>query len=144
MTETLTGKQVLALLAQDEVPEIEHQSLADGEWKSTTDVLSAWSASSFRATQLKFRIKPKPARRLSVTLASGEVVSWPEPEKKPLTDDQEYFFADPECQDGVNDWEWSDSELDSIRLKLGLVHLTREAAQEHADALRKINTQGVV
>lgn len=140
MTETLTGRQVLALLAQDEVPEIE--CLVHCEWIPFKETL--WGVCDLRTSSTLFRIKPTPARRLSVTLASGEVVSWPEPEKKPLAEDQEYYFADPECQDGVNDWEWSDSELDAIRLKLGLVHLTRAAAQEHADASRRINTQGVV
>lgn len=46
-----------------------------------------------------------------------------------------------------NDLPQLGADLDDIDLsctKAGNVHLTRESAQEHADALRKINTQGAV
>lgn len=136
MTETLTGKQVLALLAQDEVSEIEYH--LDGEWEDV--VFSRWNVSDMLKDTHPFRIKPKPARRLSVTLNSGEVVSWPEPVREALKDDTVYYFVKggeaEEC-------EWDNHRLDKVRLAAGVIHLTREAAQEHADALRKINTQEV-
>lgn len=138
MTETLTGKQVLALLAQDEVPEIEQHQSRTGLWVP----LQRWYSEELRMTTTRFRIKPKPQRRLSVTLANGEVVSWPEPVREVLKIGQSYYAIT-----GNGDVVHGRSEGDDIDLactKAGNVHLTREAAQEHADALRKINTQGVV
>ena len=137
MTETLTGKQVLALLAQDEVPEIE--LLSDDKW--VTASVTTWQTCALRNCGYTFRIKPAPQRRLSVTLASGEVVSWPEPVRKALKGTPRYWFVvyEGELVQAI----WTDHAVDMRRLAFGNVHLTREAAQEHADALRKINTQGV-
>lgn len=139
MTETLTGKQVLALLAKDEVPEIE-QKCYDGGWFPL--VATQWSVAGLLNTSEAFRVKPKPARRLSVTLASGEVVSWPEPVREELKVDQLYWYVNAEGL--ARDVPWSSNRLDGYSIAFGNVHLTREAAQEHADALRKINTQKVV
>lgn len=136
MSETLTGKQVLALLAQDEVPEIEYSS--DGHWFLLSR--DRWSIEEFRITDLQFRIKPT-RRRLSVTLANGEVVSWPEPVREALKNGKEYWFVD---FDGVVEkCEWDGGGFDKKNLAFGNCHLTKENAQEHADALRRINTQGV-
>ena len=138
MTETLTGKQVLALLAQDEVPEIE-QKCYDGGWYPL--IATQWSVAGLLNTKEAFRVKPKPPRRLSVTIASGEVVSWPEPVREALKPDTEFFYVSylGEVESGWHDG--SDHEF--VPLAFGNVHLTREAAQEHADALRRINTQEV-
>lgn len=137
MTETLTGLQVLSLLAQDEPPEIECKSGA--LWTDFNQIV--WSIPTLRGTTVKFRIKPTPARRLSVTLANGEVVSWPEPVRGALEYDTMYYIV----KGGeVVQCEWDNHRLDKARLAAGVIHLTREAAQEHADALRKINTQEVV
>lgn len=137
MTETLTGKQVLALLAQDEPPEIEYQ-LTTRQWLPTS-LLTA-STHFLRNTPTKYRIKPTPQRRLSVTLANGEVVSWPEPVRDIPKEGTKYFVVLSEGDIDSNTW-YGDS-TDTELFAFGNVHLTREAAQEHADALRKINTQG--
>lgn len=139
MNETLTGKQVLALLAQDEPPEIE-QRYGNGAWVKA--VPQSWCVADLLTTPTSFRIKPTPARRLSVTLANGEVVSWPEPVREVLKDEAEYWAASSEGY--VSKWFWTNHRYDGERLAFGNVHLTREAAQEHADALRKINCQEVV
>ena len=58
-----------------------------------------------------------------------------------LKEDQEYWFVDDQGDALAALWDnWA---VDHTRLAFGNVHLTREAAQEHADALRKINTQEV-
>ena len=139
MTETLTGKQVLALLAQDEPPEIEVETTTS--W--TPLVVRNWSIDDLRTTGIHFRIKPTPARRLSVTLSNGEVVSWPEPvrEASKLKEDQEYWFVD--AMGYPMPAIWGGDRIDLLRLAFCNVHLTKEAAQEHADALRKINCQEV-
>ena len=138
MIETLTGKQVLALLAQDVVPEIEVETTTS--W--TPLVVRNWSIDDLRATGIHFRIKPTPARRLSVTLSNGEVVSWPEPVREVVLDGEKYWYVDNDSE--VMQMRWEDESIVAEdRLAFGNVHLTREAAQEHADALRKINTQEV-
>lgn len=140
MTETLTGKQVLALLAQDDVPEIEYKHIAGTIW-SRFDSTESWSVPTLLwQNTYEFRIKPKPARRLSVTLANGEVVSWPEPVREALKDGQEFWTT--EASGKVIYLNWNGCDYNQARLAFGNAHLTREAAQEHADALRKINTQG--
>ena len=138
MTETLTGKQVLALLVQDEVPEIE-QRYGNGEWKKA--VPASWCVADLLTTPASFRIKPTPARRLSVTLANGEVVSWPEPVREALKEGTRYWVVEGGGETILAHWDGD--TVDDDQLAFGNVHLTREAAQEHADALRKINTQEV-
>lgn len=140
MNETLNGKQVLALLAQDEVPDIECGHPTIDDWCAAP--LRSLTAEFLRTTNNRFRIKPTPQRRLSVTLANGEVVSWPEPVRKVL-DLATSYYAITGNGDVVSD-SWNCGGVDIACLKAGNVHLTREAAQEHADALRKINTQEVV
>ena len=139
MTETLTGKQVLALLAQDEPPEIEHQS-GTGAWVPLCP--EHLGVSYFQKATHDFRIKPTQPRRLSVTLASGEVVSWPEPVREALKDGDQWFAVSARWFTGQSTWVGSNHDFEC--LAFGNVHLTREAAQEHADALRKINCQEVV
>lgn len=138
--QTLTGRQVLALLSQDEVPEIEIANTVGG-W-AVVDVGNL-GVSYFRKSTATFRIKPTPQRRISITLANGEVVSWPEPVRKALKDDVEYWYVDTEGDYMLSTWGKQVS-VDTLRLAFGNVHLTREAAQEHADSLRKINMQEAV
>lgn len=140
MTETLNGRQVLALLAQDEPPEIEVYNQDTEGWQPIDPSLRTVKA--MLETTAEFRIKPTPPRRLSVTLANGEVVSWYEPVREALKDGQDYCCVNSVYEVLQSSWYGDDS--DKNRLAFGNVHLTREAAQEHADALRKINTQGVV
>ena len=77
---------------------------------------------------------------LSVTLVSGEVVSWPEPHRTELEYGDSYFYVDVDGSVIVDEWDclaW-----DSDTLSNGWLHLTKEAAEQHAAALRKINNQG--
>ena len=87
---------------------------------------------------LDYRRKPK---MISVTLASGEVVSWPEPHKTELKRGGVYYTASANCC--ALQRQWGTVENDNGRLKMGFVHLTKEAAEQHAAALLKINTQGM-
>lgn len=86
----------------------------------------------------QYRRKP---RMMSVKLASGEVVSWPEPQRTALEYGDAYFYVDVDGSAMVEEWECL--EWDRRALSDGWVHLTEEAAQQHASALRKINTQGM-
>ena len=87
-------------------------------------------------TVYKYRRKPK---MISVTLASGEVVSWPEPHKVILDYGIYYYTA---CEDGeVGMYEYKNTIYDNNCIRFGLVHLTKEAAEQHSHALFKINNQ---
>lgn len=99
------------------------------EWKSLEKL--NWNPN------VMYRCKPK---MLSVTLANGEVVSWPEPQRTELEYGDAYFYVDVDGSVMVGEWDCL--EWDKRTLADGWVHLTEEAAQQHAAALRKINTQG--
>ena len=80
------------------------------------------------------------SKMISVTLESGEVVSWPEPHRTELEYGDLYFYVDVDGSVMVEEWDciaW-----DSDTLSNGWIHLTEDAAEKHATALRKINTQG--
>ena len=85
----------------------------------------------------QYRRKPK---MLSVTLASGEVVSWPEPHHTELEYGDSYFFFVPTHGD-IMLKNWDCAPWDRNTLFNGYIHLTKEAAEQHAAALLKINTQ---
>ena len=86
----------------------------------------------------QYRRKPK---MVYVTLPNGECVSWPEPLKEALDIDEEYWYFDasPEC---INYDYWKNLDFDKGLLSAGMLHLTKKAAEQHAAALHKINTQG--
>ena len=86
----------------------------------------------------KYRRKQK---MLSVTLASGEVVSWPEPHRTELEYGDSYFYFVPTHGDIVLK-KWDCAPWDRNTLFNGYIHLTKEAAEQHAAALLKINIQG--
>ena len=78
---------------------------------------------------------------LSVTLANGEVVSWPAPHCTELEYGDPYFYFVPTHGDIVLK-KWDCAPWDRNTLSNGYIHLTKEAAEQHATALHKINTQG--
>ena len=84
----------------------------------------------------KYRRKPK---MLSVTLASGEVVSWPEPQRTELEYGDAYFYVNADGSVIIEWWECMEQVIDT--LSNGWIHLTEEAAQQHSYALFKINNQ---
>lgn len=61
--------------------------------------------------------------------------TWPEPCREPLERGQRYFYPDPACRVTAIDDEWNGEGSDLRLLERGLIHLTLEAAQAHAEAL---------
>ena len=88
-------------------------------------------------TSIQYRRKPK---MLSVTLVSGEVVSWPAPHRAELDNRDAYYYVD--VDGSVMGEKWHGIAWDRGTLSNGGVHLTKQAAEQHAAALRKINNQG--
>ena len=84
---------------------------------------------------IDYRRKPK---MISVTLASGEVVSWPEPERNRPSHGCDYFYIKGQYTVKL---VWFDRKDDVDRLEAGFVHLSSDAVIAHRDALLKINNQ---
>lgn len=100
-------------------------------WLSTTNH-PAWVTTS------EYRRKPK---MLSVTLANGDVVSWPEPIKHitEINDTQLWYLQGGSTYNYCNAYDNNYLMIDA--LKNGTLHLTEENAIQHIDALYKINNQ---
>ena len=109
-------------------------------WEEYVLAIERWVTMSSNPdwnTRIEYRRKPK---MISVTLESGEVVSWPAPHRTELEYGDAYYFVDVDGSATVEGWDCL--EWDERALADGWIHLTEEAAQQHAAALRKINTQG--
>ena len=126
----------MALYAQDaqETPEPWER----WEFNSIGRKWSQLTSNPTWVTSIQYRRKPK---MLSVTLVSGEVVSWPEPHRTELEYGDSYFYFVPTHGDIMRK-TWDCAPWDRTTLSNGYIHLTKEAAEQHATALRKINTQG--
>ena len=123
--------KLMALYAQDametERPWERWELLAPGrDWKPCEGLLS-WN------TAIKYRRKT-----ITIHINGFEV---PEPCREPLEAGTHYYM--PDLVGSVDDlngggWfgsEWGDDDIDHTRLKAGIVHLTKEAADMHAKAL---------
>ena len=112
-----------------------------GLWEWYVPAIKSWVTMSSNPdwnTRTEYRRKPK---MISVTLANGEVVSWPAPHCTELEYGDPYFYFVPTHGDIVLK-KWDCAPWDRSTLSNGYIHLTKEAAEQHAAALRKINTQG--
>ncbi len=83
-----------------------------------------------------YRRKPK---MISVTLANGEVVSWPEPHKGDLNVGQHCYLV--AHNGGIEHVCFALHSTNKQEVRFGMVHLTKEAAEQHSYALFKINNQ---
>jgi hypothetical protein len=77
----------------------------------------------------KWRIAPK-----TINIAGYEV---PEPVREPLEEDTVYWVFSPFA--GASNVYWLDTERDYNALKGGFVHLTKEAAEAHYEALKSFS-----
>ena len=107
----------------------EYSHSSSNGWRNL-DKMPSWCIAN------EYRRKPK---MISVTLMDGEVVSWPEPLKlSDLELNKSYFFIDTEID--IHETRWV--SFDNVGLvSFGMVHLTKEAAEQHSHALFKINNQ---
>ena len=78
-------------------------------------------------TSCDYRIRPR-------TIRIGDI-DVPEPVREALKKSQQYFIAVITDSNFYVSTVWSDDNLDKICLARGLIHLTKEAAIEHAKAL---------
>ena len=81
---------------------------------------------------IKYRSKPK------TILINGHEV--PEPCRTPLKDGEKYWV--PSTIRGATSTHWQDDGIDNHYLKNGFIHLTKEAAEKHFDALKSFTAKG--
>ena len=63
---------------------------------------------------------------------------FPEPSNIPPKIGEAYFMVNIEYGATVLKFCWEDSSADNDRLKMGIIHTTKEAAQAHADAINTL------
>ena len=103
---------------ETETPWERWQVLRDGTWYTMLDY-PLWHCS------LEYRRKPK-------TIRIGEF-DVPEPVREPLEEGQKCWT--PDVPFAARELVWCGGSYDKFLLEAGLIHLTREAAQQHVDAL---------
>lgn len=81
----------------------------------------------------KYRVKPK-----TIIIAGHEVTA---PSRDPLLFKQKYFLPNTSLERGYSEAYWCGEPRHIRFLQQGLVHLTKEAAQEHAKALVSLTTE---
>lgn len=105
MTKTLNGKQVLALLAQDEPPEIEENLPQLGGWGR----ISTWSVDALRKTRIQFRVK-KDNTMTSTSIPDGNgITKIAGPTYYVRHPDDTYTAADPQPMVLPSADVWDDS-----------------------------------
>jgi len=75
----------------------------------------------------EWRVKPE-----TITINGHEV---PCPVREPLEKGQVYWCVAPDSDTYTDTFLWGDDDLDKRLLRRGLIHLTKEAAVAHAEAL---------
>lgn len=82
----------------------------------------------------EYRIRPKLCK---VTLQNGDVLEYPEPVREPLYFGDNYWAV---YANDVKNHNWINTNC-LLALKAGLMHLTKEAAEQHLAVLQAINSQ---
>ncbi len=84
------------------------------------------------AVTRKYRRKPK------TILINGHEV--PEPHRTPLNDGEVYWALS--LFSGATSLSWADYDFDNSYLENGFIHLTKEAAEKHFNALKSFTAKG--
>jgi hypothetical protein len=92
---------------------------------------NTWGATHYPEWRQDRQYRFKPESPKYIILNSVNV---PEPVRRPLKYDQEYWVADPASYHNTNGL-WSSTCIEKQWLSLGLIHLTKEAAQAHINAM---------
>ena len=79
-------------------------------------------------------------RLKSPTIQIGDV-DVPEPVREELEYGTEYWHVNLSYSGYATCYHWLKHPFDYARLSNGVIHLTKEAAQQHADVLIKLNNQ---
>lgn len=115
--------------AETETPWMRWEVLEEktGEWGSL------YSPPRF-CPELKYRRKPR-----TIRIGDYDV---PEPEREPLELGQQYYYVNLGNADCWYCDYWANRGWEIRLLKMGLIHLTRSAAELHARALISLTAKG--
>ena len=121
MDRTLTYREALRAFADGKTIETKHC----GKWCAVKSL--------FQVTQRALD-SPSPyrIRQAAIDINGVEV---PEPERMPLNNGTLYWFPYLEAPHDPTPSRWDGDQTDAKRLRLGIVHLTPEAAEAHARGL---------
>lgn len=129
--------QILRAIADGEKVQYRHTASGEdwslrGPWEDFDgkDVEACWSLLTV-GKSFKWRIAPK-----TINIAGYEV---PEPHREPLERNTNYWTFTPFY--GVVSPVWMGDPRDSLALKNGFVHLTKEAALQHYEAIKSLLTK---
>ena len=75
----------------------------------------------------EYRIKPR-----TIRIGKYDV---PEPERNALEEGEIYFTLDLDAPNLPGVYAWTGTSLDASRVAKGIIHLSRKAAELHAEAL---------
>lgn len=113
------------------------RAIADGKTiemrrKNTSDTDNEWWVSNIVLQYLddadrEFRIKPE-----TININGHEV---PAPVWEPLVDGERFFMPNLRFDSPVVEYRWAGGAYDIQVLERGLIHLTKDAAIAHAEAL---------
>lgn len=120
------------------------RAIADGETIECRDYRQGWIScdaeailralgSPMRPAASSLRVMPR-----TITINGREV---PEPLRVTPPDGTLYWTPNLLSEEGVDDYNWCDDGSDKFWLQCGLIHLTREAAQAHTEALLSFTKQ---
>jgi hypothetical protein len=94
---------------------------------------------SLNVERLEFIKSPSRYRTAPRTMRIG-AFDVSEPYRGEMKDDQEYYLADPKTHLFYHESMWWDDREDNMRMKRGLIHLTREAAALHGKAIASLTS----
>ena len=107
-------------------PWLRWRYMACDQWIDATDPIAFYP-------EYRYSRKPK-----TILINGFEV---PEPVREPLAEGQAYWLANP-TEDTAQEYAREGNVIDLHWLAAGLIHLTKEAAQTHIDALLSFTRRG--
>lgn len=100
---------------------------SNGEWNDESENTILREVVNEDYSPERYRVKPD-----TITINGVEV---PEPVRDQLAIGTYYWLVDASADTKTRNYSWSDHGMDFNWIKSGLIHLTKEAAEQHARAL---------
>lgn len=129
MSKLLTPQEALQAIIDGK--SLEYKWCGTGDWRHFNRFNNGVSIEAILRSSCIFRLLRE------MVIVGG--VSFPKPVSKALEEGQGYYLPDLTVTRLYYISQWHDTEVDKLRLKRGLVHLTEENAIAHAKALIKLS-----
>ena len=114
------------------------------DWAETEEPWKRWEVTSHRNEWVAlcghpyWRAESEYRRKQKVILINGHEV--PEPHRTPLKNGEVYWALS--LFRGATSLHWKDEDFDNSYLENGFIHLTKEAAEKHFNALKSFTAKG--